>query len=86
MFCKKTMKKISAAALSAVLGMSLSFSAVSMPEASAIGLGDVVGIGIGAAQAAQQKEQVMITLNIQKTTLTDIFKNIIQHHQLEMNC
>ena len=59
MFCKKTMKKISAAALSAVLGMSLSFSAVSMPEASAIGLGDVVGIGIGAAQAAQQKEQVM---------------------------
>lgn len=59
MFCKKTMKKISAAALSAVLGMSLSFSAVSMPEASAIGLGDVVGIGIGAAQAAQQKEQIM---------------------------
>ena len=59
MFCKKIVKKISAAALSAVLGVSLSFSAASMPTASAANLGNIVGIGIGVAQAAQQKEQLM---------------------------
>lgn len=63
MFLAKARKKIFTAAGSAALGIALSFSAISMPMASAAGWGDILGIGIGVAQVAQQREQVRNYLN-----------------------
>ncbi len=52
MFLKKKM-------LSLLTGIAVSFSLLSAPAASAMDVGNLIGLGIGVAQVAQQKQQVM---------------------------
>ena len=58
MLLSKIKKQICVTLVSTVAGLSFSFSAVPMPETSAMGLGDIIGIGVGVAQVAQQKEEL----------------------------
>jgi len=59
MFLKRVAKQICIGLVASVTGISLSFSTVPASTVSAAGWGDILGIGLGVAQAAQQKEQVM---------------------------
>ncbi len=58
MFLNRITKRASTVLLSGLLGVAVSVSAVPMPTTSAMGIGDIVGIGVGVAQVAQQKEML----------------------------
>lgn len=58
MFLNRITKRASTVLLSGLLGVAVSVSAVPMPTTSAMSIGDIVGIGVGVAQVAQQKEEL----------------------------
>lgn len=58
MFWKGFVKKTFVLAVSVVTAFSLSFSVVPAQTTSAMSLGSIVGLGVGIAQMAQQKEQL----------------------------